>query len=205
MGEAKRPGPIGPAAQSEAMPARRSRWWTVAVLALVAAIGFAVVRSSMSSSVPVGASGPGSMPGMSMPAQAGGDRLELTMRDVDGRELRLPGGRPSVVVVANAGRCDACRAAARAARDGVRRSAAAAQLIVVMADVTTTRPQVAAFARSVGLPAARYVIDDRNGGLTSTIGGQLGETVVYDRRGRVVARLEPGSRQLAAALRRARR
>lgn len=204
MGEAKRPGPIGPATQSDAMPARRSRWWTVAVLAIGVTIGVAIVRSSMSSSVPVGASGPGSMPGMSMPAQGGGDRLELTMRDVEGRELRLPGGRPSVVVVANAGRCDTCRNAARAARDGLRRSAAA-QLIVVMADVTTTRPQVAAFARSVGLPAARYVIDDRNGGLSSTIGGQLGETIVYDRRGRVVARLEPGSRQLAGALRRVRR
>ena len=199
------PPPTGPQTERDGASPRRSPWSMIAVIAVVVAVAVAVVRSAISSSVPVGASGPDSMPGMPMPG-GGGDRLALTMRDVDGREVRLPGGRPGVVVVANAGRCDACRNAVRAARDAVARSAAGAQLIVVMGDASTTRPEVAAFARSVGSFPARYVIDDRNGGLTSMLRvGQLGDALVYDRSGRVVARPEPRSRQLISALRNARR
>ena len=195
------PPPTGPQTERDAASARRSRWSTIAVIAVVVAVGVAVVRSAISSSVPVGAAGPGS----SLP-RGDADRLALTMRDADGREVRLPDGRPGVVVVANAGRCDACRNAVRAARDAVARSAAGAQLIVVMGDAATTRPEVAAFARSVGSPPARYVIDDRNGGLTSMLRvGQLGDALVYDRSGRVVARPDLGSRQLTSALRSARR
>ena len=195
------PPPTGPQTERDGASPRRSRWSTIAVIAVVVAVAVAVVRSAISSSVPVGASGPGS----SLP-RGDADRLALTMRDVDGREVRLPDGRPGVVVVANAGRCDACRSAVRAARDAVARSAAGAQLIVVMGDAATTRPEVAAFARSVGSPPARYVIDDRNSGLTSMLRvAQLGDALVYNRGGRVVARPEPGSRQLISALRNARR
>lgn len=118
--------------------------------------------------------------------RGGGDGLALTRRDVDGREVRLPGGRPGVVVVANACRCDAWRSAVREGRDALTRSVAGAQLIVVMGDAPTTRPDVAAFARSIGSSPARYVIDDRNGSLTSMLReGQLGDALVYDRSGRV--------------------
>lgn len=195
------PPPAGPQTERDAASPRRSPWPTIAVIALIVAVAVAVGRSAISSSVPVGAAGPGS----SLP-RGDADRLALTMRDVDGREVRLPDGRPGVVVVANAGRCDACRNAVRAARDAVARLAADAQLIVVMGDASTTRPEVAAFARSVGSPPAYFVIDDRNSGLTSMLRvGQLGDAVVYDRGGRVVARPEPGSRQLISALRSARR
>ena len=205
MNDLTAPPTTGPESEGDAAPARRSPWSTIAVIAIVIAVGVAIVRSAVSSSVPVGASGGGSMPGMSMP-QGGGDRLALTMRDGDGREVRLPGGRPGIIVVANAGRCDACRNAVRAARDAVVSSAVGAQLIVLMGDVATTRAEVAAFARSIGSSPARYVIDDRNGALTSMLGvGQLGDVVVYDRSGRVVARPEPESPRLVSALRRARR
>ena len=201
MNDVTPPPPTGLQTERDGASARRSPWSTIAVIAVVVAVGVAVVRSAVSSSVPVGASGPGS----SLP-RGDADRLALTMRDVDGREVRLPDGRPGVVVVANAGRCDACRNAVTAARDAVARSAPGAQLIVVMGDATTTRPEVAAFARSIGSSAARYVIDDRNGALTSMLRvGQLGDALVYDRSGRVVARPEPGSRQLISALRNARR
>ena len=197
MNDLTPPPPTGPQTERDAASPRRSPWSTIAVIAVVVAVAVALVRSAISSSVPVGVSGPGG---------GDADRLALTMRDVDGREVRLPDGRPGVVVVANAGRCDACRNAVRAARDAVARSAAGAQLIVVMGDAATTRPEVAAFARSVGSSPARYVIDDRNSGLTSMLRvGQLGDTLVYDRSGRVVARPEPRSRQLISALRNAKR
>lgn len=205
MNDVASPPPVRPEVEGDAAAARRSPWSTLAMIAIVVTVAVAVMRSAVSSSVPVGASRPGSMPAMPMPA-AGGDRLALTMRDVDGREVRLPGGRPGVVVVANAGRCDACRNAVRAARDALARSAVGAQLIVVMGDAATTRPEVAAFARSIGSSPARYVIDDRNGSLTSMLGArQLADALVYDRGGRVVARPEPGSRQLVSALRNVRR
>lgn len=173
----------------------RTRWWAIGGVVVVIAFVASVVMSTRSASVPVGASG--SMAGMSM----GAGRLMVTMRDVSGREVRLPGGRPGVVVFAEARRCKPCMAAVRAARDALREAPAGAQLIVVMTDSGTGRADVRAFARSVGPGPARYVIDDRNGGLSSMLGASsLGSAVVYDARGRVVARPDARLRQMVAAL-----
>lgn len=185
-------------------PSRRPRRWGVLTTAVVVVVAFVAVvaLSTRSSSVPVGASG--SMPGMAMGGMStapGGDRLAVTMRDLDDRTVRLPGGRPDVVVFAEARGCDACVAAARAA---VRRTGARAQLIVVMADSATGREDVAVFARAVGRSAAHYVIDDRGGSLATMLGAPgLGRAVVYDARGRILARSDGRARQLVAALRRA--
>jgi len=94
-------------------------------------------------------------------------------------------------------------AAVRAARDALREAPVGAQLIVVMADSGTSRADVRAFARSVGPGPARYVVDDRSGALSSTLGASsLASAVVYDARGRVVARPDARSRQVVAACRR---
>lgn len=188
--------------KSAARAGSRSSWWLFAGGAVVAAFVASVVLSTGSSSVPVGA--PGSMPGMSM--APGGGRLALTLRDLGNRTVRLPGGRPGVVVFAEGRVCDACVAAARAARDAMRSGASHAQLIVVMADSAAGRPDVAAFTRAVGSPQARYIADDRNGSLASLLGASLlSGVVVYDANGRVVARPAPDAPrdQIAAALRRA--
>jgi len=123
------------------------------------------------------------------------------VREVSVREVQLPGGRPGVVVFAEARRCEPCLAGVRAARDALQATSARGQLIVLMTDSGTGRADVRAFARSVGPGPARYVIDDRNGGLSSMLGASsLGSAVVYDTRGRVVARPDAGSRQIVAAL-----
>jgi|GEM_PF-4917326 len=173
----------------------RTRWWAIGGVVVVIAFVASVVMSTRSASVPVGASG--SMAGMSM----GAGRLMVTMRDVSGREVRLPGGRPGVVVFAEARRCGPCLAAVRAARDALREAPVGAQLIVVMTDSGTGRADVRAFAQLVGPGPARYVIDDRNGGLSTMLGASsLGGAVVYDARGRVVARPDAGSPQIVAVL-----
>lgn len=182
---------------SKRKPVLRARWWTFAGTAVVVAFIVSVMLSTRSSSVPVGASGP--MSGMSM----GTGRLALTMREIRGRTVRVPGGRAGVVVVVEARDCNPCVSATRAARAAVQRTAPGAQLIVVMVDPTITRGDVLAFSRSVGHSPASYVVDDRNGTLASMFDASgLGGVVVYDRLGRVVARPGSRERQIVAALRR---
>lgn len=160
----------------------RSRWWTVGGLGLISAFVAVLVWVSLSASVPVGASGPtGAM------AMAGG-RLTLTMRDVNGGVLRVPGRGPGVVVFAGTG-CDVCRTAIRAATAAVSRFSERPRLVVVIVDASTSRGAIQALARSVGPSPARYVVDDRSNSLASTFGATgLGSIVVYDARGRIVAR-----------------
>jgi len=86
----------------------------------------------------------------------------------------------------------------------VRRTGARAALTVVVLDATTTRDEVAAFARAAGSPRARYVVDDRNGSVQSMLDSPgLASSLVYDARGRAVSRPDPASPRIAKALRRA--
>ncbi len=136
----------------------------------------------------------------------GTSRLALTMWDVDDRTVRVPDGRPGIVVFASATNCGSCVSGTRLARDVIQRVAPQAQLVVVMVDSATGRGDITAFARSVGPSPARYVLDDRNGRLVSMLSASaLGGAVVYDALGRIVARLDAGAPQLLAALRGAQR
>lgn len=144
------------------------------------------------------------MPGMSM--GSGGGPVQFAVRDVDGRRLELPGGRPGVMVFVGAERCAPCLAAVRAAARVVQRSGGRAPLIVVIMDAATGRNQVKAFARSAGAASARYVVDDRNGSVQTMLGAPaFGTGLVYDARGRIVSRPHADSRRWARALRRATR
>jgi len=189
----------GPPDRGERVPRRRA--WVALGAAVVIGFVVLVVTSTRQAAVPVGASG--AMSGMSMPMGASG-RLALTMRDVENRALRLPDGRPGIAVFVETGGCGTCVEAVRAAARAVRRSGETAALIVVSIDSGTSRGAVAAFARAAGQPAARYVLDDRNGSLASMFGASgLGAAVVYDARGGIVARPSATAAGLARALRRA--
>ena len=173
------------------------------VLAAVAMAGFVayVVVSAREAAVPVGASG--SMPGMSMP-MGGGGGVRFTTRDVNGDELRLPGGRPGAMVFVAARYCESCVAVTRAAAAAVRRVNGRAALIVVVMDAATSRDDIAEFARSARRPDARYVVDDRNGSVQSMLDAPaLASAVIYNARGRIVARADADSRDWAKLLRRA--
>lgn len=179
----------------------RPRWWApVGVLAVVGFIALLVI-STRSASVPVGASGSA---GMSMSMSAG--RLMLRMTDFDGRRLWVPAGRPGAFVFAMARGCGVCLRAAQTAVAAMRRAGVRAQLVVVMVDASTVRDDVAAFARALGHSAARFVVDDRSNTIASAVGASgLGAIVVYDARGRVIARPAASAAALSAALRRAAR
>lgn len=177
----------------------RSRWWTVA--GVVLGLGFLayVGLSARQAAVPVGSSGP--MPGME---SGGGDRVQLSARDIRDRPVRLPGGRPGVVVFVQAGGCPFCEAATRAAARAARTTPGRPALTVVIVDAATTREDVTALARSVSRPLARYVIDDRDGSISSMLRPTaLASAIVYDARGRVVARSEATLARLTRLLRRA--
>ena len=167
-------------------PRPRRRLW--GVLAVIAVVGFVVlvVSSTRKATIPVGASG--GMAGMSM-RSGGADDVSMAMRDVDGRTVRIPDGRPGVIVFVATRGCEPCVTAVRAAARAVGRRGGGGELIVVSLDSGTTRSDLAGFARSAGRPRARYVVDDRNGSLASMFGAsRLGATIVYDLRGKVVAR-----------------
>lgn len=186
------------ASWTDGVPGARRSWVIGGLLTTVVFVAV-VVLSTRSASVPVGESG--SMAGMSMGAEG---RVAVTMRDVNERVVRLPDGRPSVVVFVSAPACDICVAAVRAAGDAVRQTTERAQLVVVMADAATSRADVDAITRSVGRSPARYVIDDRNSRLASMLGASnAGSAVVYDARGQVIAHPETNTGTIAAALRRA--
>jgi len=169
---------------------------------VLAAVAFllVIVLSAMNSAVPVGGAG---MPGMPM---GGGERnrVALELRDVSGRPLRLPGGRPGVVVFADVKNRAQCVAGARAAARAAAGAGGGVRAAVILVDATTSRGQADAFARAVGVPGARYVVHDRNSTLVSMLdveGTQSG--LVYDARGRVVAGPPASEPALRAGLRRA--
>lgn len=130
--------------------------------------------------------------------------LNLAMRDVNNRLVRIPDGRPGVAVFVLARGCRPCVGSVRAAARAVLRSGASMDLTVVSVDSATDRRAVAGFARATGSPSARYVIDDRSGSLTSMFGAsELGTKIVYDARGVVVARSPATAGALSRDLRRA--
>jgi hypothetical protein len=132
------------------------------------------------------------MGAMQMQGMGGGSGMQMSMRDVDGRLVRVPDGRPGVAVFVTPRNCADCVAAVRAAARAVARARPTAQLTVVSLDSATSRSDVAEFARDVGNPGARYVIDDRNGSLASMFDVTgLGAAAVYDAKGKIVD--HPGS------------
>jgi hypothetical protein len=177
--------------------ARRSAWLFGALL-VVGFIVFVAV-SARDAAVPVGGSAPSSMPRGTVV------RIDVSMRDVAGRALRLPGRGPGVIVFVNAGgSCSSCVDASRAAAQAIRRTRFRAALTIVSVDSATSRDQIERFARSAGSPPARYVVDDRSGNLSPSLGAtSLGGLVVYDKRGVIVGRpdaSEPAAVRRALAL-----
>ncbi len=178
--------------------AGRGRRRRLTLLGALAVIGFVVVVvvSTRNAAVPVGASGSMSM---SMPRYA---PLQLALHDVDNHLVRLPGGRPGVVLFVQARECQPCVDAVRTAADAVRSGGGHPALTIINVDAGTSRAEVAAFARGAGRPPARYVIDDRLGTLASMLGASgFDTTVVYDARGRIVARPRPELAGLVKAIR----
>ena len=132
------------------------------------------------------------MKGMSM-GSAGA--VHLSARDViDGRRVSLPGGKPGAIVFVEAQGCSTCVSVVRAANRAMTRLRSPLDLTVIDVDYTATPDDLRAFARSAGNPRARYMVDDRNGGIATMVGATaLGRAVIYDARGQVVGHAYPGT------------
>jgi len=167
-------------------------------------VGFLVmlVVTTERAAVPVGGSGATS--GMSMQGSSG-NRIDLRMRDVEGRPLQIPDGRPGVAVFVQATGCPSCVRAVRAAARALQEVHGGGMLLVIGVDSSTSRSDLAQFARSAGEPPARYAVDDRTSTLANMFGASLlGEAVVYGSSGQIVERGgTPGVSELAQALARA--
>lgn len=177
----------------------RGRLWTA--LGLLAVLGFvvAVVGSAGRSAVSTG--GTGGMSGMEM-----GDRqmVAVDARDIDGQEVKLPGGRGGAVVVIQSRGCVPCRRSVRRMVAAAKRVPTPVSLTALSAEADDDRASVHRFAASVGRPALRYLVDDRNSTLATMLGvTQLGSIVVYDVQGHVVDARTDSVAGLAAGLRRA--
>lgn len=177
---------------------------SLTLLGVVLAAGFVglVILSAHNAAVPVGGAGPTN--GMSM-AAGSTTSIAVTMNDIDGHSVSLPGRRPGVIVFIKAdGTCQSCIAASRVAAEAVRRTGGRATLTVLSLDSATSREALEGFAHSAGDPPARYVIDDRSGTLSSMMGAStLAGLVVYDARGHIVGRPAANAGQVRRALRRA--
>jgi len=192
----------GQAGEAHARRPPRSRWWWALAAAL--AVGFLVILvvTTEQAAVPVG--GSAATPGMAMPSSSA-TRIELTMRDVADRALRIPDGRPGVAVFVQASGCPNCVQAVRTAARALAQTRPSATLLVIAVDSSTSRSALAAFARSAGEPSARYAVDDRNSTLANVFGASmLGEAVVFGAGGQVVERVgTPRLSGLAQAMGRA--
>lgn len=196
-GEARKPA--GGSDERGELPHRR--WWTAGGVAVAVAFAMFVVITGRNAAVPVG--GSGSMPGMQMGGDA--NRVALTLRDIEGRRLVLPGGRAGAILFTQAGGCSECVRAGRALAAAEATVPGRQALTVIGLDATETRDEFATFDRAAGRPPVRYALDDRNGMLANMLdAGDVPTALVYDRLGRVTGRPQTRLGALTVALQRAR-
>lgn len=185
---ANRAAPLTPAQKRN-----RTLATVLLIVGLVGGLAFSTVRQT----TPAGG-GASTMGGMNMVGSNAG-MVGVTLRDIDGRKLVLPGETPGVVMFMARRGCPACvtiaRGLARAATDVKPRLS----LTLVGVDAIETREDFRAFDRAAGGLDARYALDDRSGSVAGQFGArEAGTVVVYDRSGMIRERVPPGPGQAAA-------
>jgi hypothetical protein len=168
----------------EAATGSSRRWWIGVCAAVV--IGFVVLVTTSTQQSTSPSNGGKGMNGMSMrPAD---DRaMRMSVRDMDGRALRIPDDRPGVVVFIRAAPCRACIAALGAAQEALQKAPVAADLVVVDTDAPARRKDVAPLLRMTGQLEARLIADDASKSLASMFGARrAGSTAVYDASGAIL-------------------
>lgn len=190
------------------MQARRRWWWTA--IGAVAVIGFLAFLqiSVQQAATPVGLTpGAGGMPGMSMGGR-GAPTARLTLRDMEGGRHPLPErARPGALVFIQGGRCDECVSATKKVRTVAARVQPDVDVHAISVDPADTRADIAAFRRAAQAPGLPVILETRSGDLSTHFDAPPpGTVLVYDRSGRIVARLsDPRRGSLARAFARARR
>ena len=179
---------------------RRRGLWTAAMVGGVILVAAVVVNSARNATVPTGP--PGGMGGMAMPSDDAPSHVDIAVRDIDGRRLHLPDGRPGAVLLIRARGCAPCVAEGRRLVAARRRAGGRSNLTVVSVGAGDTRASLRQFARAVGNPAARYVLDDPRGKVARSLRATgPGSILVYNRAGHVVQAHDRSVRHLTMALR----
>lgn len=162
----------------------------------------AVVLSAGGASTPTGVTpGAGAM-AMSMPARGSPARIHLTLRDSDGRLHPLPGGRAGAVLFIESRGCQACVRMASSLNTLQTRFGDRIDIHALSVDASDTRNDISAFRSSANAPGLAVAIDTRLGDVAGMFEDPIfGTVLVYDRQGKVVARLaSAGGAQLRTAL-----
>lgn len=133
------------------------------------------------------------MSGMDM--SAGADHIGISLEDVDGTPLALPGGIPGAVLFMSSDGCPGCLGSAKAlaaAAEGT-----TSQVTLVSTNPDETRADLLAFDAAAGGLDVRYAVDDPSRSIAQQFDvRETGTIVVYDRSGMIVKRISPGRRQI---------
>ena len=162
-------------------------WWAVGVLAVVALVTVATVRSTTGGSAAEVTAV--TTPGATASAGSGavGEPLgTYALVSIDGQKIQVPAGKPGALFFM-AGWCYSCVAEAAALDKLERRHGDRISVLAVSPDPTDTVASLTRFREEVG---ARYPYAwDKQGTLARALGVRaLDTTVVYDARGKAVFR-----------------
>ncbi|MEX2210373.1 MAG: TlpA disulfide reductase family protein [Gaiellaceae bacterium] len=171
-----------------ATPARRGRvWWAVGVLAVVALVTVATVRSTTGGSAAevTAVTTPGATASVGS-GDVGAQLSTYVLVSIDGEKVKVPAGKPGALFFM-AGWCYSCVAEAVALDKLERRHGERISVLAISPDPTDTPASLTRFRQEVG---ARYPYAwDKQGTLARALGVRaLDTTVIYDARGKVVFR-----------------
>jgi cytochrome oxidase Cu insertion factor (SCO1/SenC/PrrC family) len=127
----------------------------------------------------------------------------IKLASVEGARVRLPAGRPGALLFATAS-CSSCAASAQALGQAKERLGSRIDAAFISIDPNDPPSAVKALRQAVGDPPYPFAVDSTGSLYRAYHVNALGTAVVYDAKGRAVARLiEPDLAQGEAALRKA--
>jgi len=172
--------------------ARRLWKWVGAIGCLAFVV--VVVLTGVGASTPTGVTPGGSM-SMSMSTRGGSADIRVGLRDSGGRVHRLPGGRAGALLLMEPHGCPACVRAARSMAALRFRWGDRIDVHAVSLEPDITSAQIESFLRSARAPSLAVAIDTRLGDVAAMLDRpEYGLVLVYDRTGKVVARLASPTR-----------
>lgn len=174
-------------------PTQRRRRLVATVLGLGALVTGLVITTA-GEGVPSGAT---SMSGMDMGQGINGQ--DITLQDIDGRSLTLPGGKAGAVMFMATRGCGGCIETARALDAAARALDPPLPVTVISVDTEETKGDFERFDQEAGGLDVRYALDDASGSIANHFGvRELNTVLAYSDQGRTTGIFEPGPDQVAA-------
>lgn len=198
----------GPSQRSGAAVKGRGSWTMITIAGVVVAafVGLVVVSATRSTSKNANGAGAGAVSAAPTGgAGVGGRVAPLRLENIAGGAVSLPKpGRPGALFFSVSG-CTACIPSAQALGTLIKsRLGSRADAVYISMDPQDSPQFMRERRASIGDPPYPFAIDRSGELVTQYRVQQLGTVVIYDARGRIVARMvEPSLRQLADGFRKA--